>query len=355
MHPPRASEVVKRRLTLASRRLGTTNPVDAIGGFLDRSFELPLGDPRYGRNALVPGHLPIEHSFSEVAGDALRLDLEPLGPGASPLARAQEASREMRRLVDQAYGRDALRWFDERSEGWRRATSYGPSSRFGAWFGAGFDDSGLQEAKVYYELTPNGLDALPPNLQHAVQVATAMVPGLVPLFTSVACGRHQGSQRVYLYHRGELRLLDLEPLMHKLGIGHQISSLLTAVGLLLGGRFTLPDGGALLGLRDTARGIELKLDLLLPGIPDPPRDLGNLIQMHMALRPESLRHMRTWMQAMTPDEARGPGDISAVSVRVTPQMAARLTVYFLPVGYEAEPTASGGARVAAGDPYALRG
>ena len=175
---------------------------------------------------------------------------------------------------------------------------------------------------------------------------------LVARCTSIGCGRHQGSQRVYLFHRGELRLLQLEPLMHKLGIGHQISSLLTAVGLLLGGRFTLPDGAVLIGLRDTSRGIEMKLDLLLPGVPDPPRDLANLIQMHMALRPDSLRHMRSWMQAMTPDEARGPGDISAVSVRVTPELSARLTVYFLPVGYESEPVADR-APVGVDDPYAL--
>ena len=31
-------------------------------------------------------------------------------------------------------------------------------------------------------------------------------------------------------------------MMNRLGIGHQLPSLLTAVGLILGGRFTLPEG-----------------------------------------------------------------------------------------------------------------
>src|SRR5262245_12693513 len=115
----RAADVAKRRLTIASRRLGTANPTDVIGGLIDRSFDLPLGDPRYGHNELTPGHMPLEHSFSEMAGTALRLDMEPLGPQASPHARQQEASREMRRVVQSSLGEGALRWFDERSEQWR--------------------------------------------------------------------------------------------------------------------------------------------------------------------------------------------------------------------------------------------
>ena len=55
MATPRAAEVAKRRLTIASRRLGTAEPGQDLGGLLDRSFDLPVGDPRYGRNDLLPG------------------------------------------------------------------------------------------------------------------------------------------------------------------------------------------------------------------------------------------------------------------------------------------------------------
>src|SRR4051812_38347612 len=119
MATTRAAEVAKRRLTIASRRLGTTDPVQDLKGILDRSFDLPIGDPRYGHNHLLPGSMPLEHSFSELAANALRLDMEPLGPTASPAARQQEVSREMRRLVHSHYGRPALNWFDERSEAFR--------------------------------------------------------------------------------------------------------------------------------------------------------------------------------------------------------------------------------------------
>lgn len=344
----RAADVARRRLSLAARRLGTRDPNDVLGPFLERAFDLPLGDGRYGNNALLPGSLPLEHSFSEVAPGSLRFDFEPFGHAATPVTRRQECSREMRRAVNQCFGRSALDWFDGRSEPFRTATLSG-ASKFGAWFGAGFDQDGMNEAKVYYELGPGQLSDLPPNLQHAAQIAMALLPGLTPIFTSIACGRTHGGQRVYLYHRGELRLLDLEPLMNKLGVGQQLPSILSAIGLVLGGRFVLPEGSVIIGLRDTTRGIEMKLDILLPYVPDPPQEMHGLIQMLLSQRPESQRAFRQWTQAMTPDGYSGPGRMSVVSVRVRPNMGSRLTVYFRPVGYDQPPSRTRPGQV--DDPY----
>lgn len=337
---PRLSEVARQRLTGASRRLGTRNPVDYIGGLIDRTFELPVGDPRYGQNALLPGFLPLEHSFSETSKDSLRLDLEPMGPLASPMTRLHEVSREARKQVSSELGPAALRWFDERSEPYR-GTRLSGAARFGAWFGAAFDAEGLQECKVYYELEPGALDELPPTLRHVCRVAQACLPRLVPIFTSVACGRGHGGQRVYFYHQGDLRLLDLETLMNQIGVGHQLPGLLTAVGLILGGRFILPEGSVVLALRDTGRGIEMKVEILMPSVPDPPREMHGLIQMHLAQRPESQRALQRWLAAMAPEggvtassSAASAGDISVLSVRVTPSTPARLTLYFRPSGYD---------------------
>ena len=63
----------------------------------------------------------------------------------------------------------------------------------------------------------------------------------------------------------------------------------------------------------------MKLELLLPGIPDPPAEMHGLIQMHLAQRPDSQRAFRQWFQAMTPDAYGSPGPISVVAVRVAPQ------------------------------------
>jgi hypothetical protein len=358
MTQPSAAEIARHRLHVASRRLGTQDPAAFIGGLLDRTFELPVGDPRYGNNALLPGCLPLETSFSELSKDALRIDMEPLGPLASPHGRIHEVSREARRLVAQQYGQAALRWFDERTEPFRGSRLHG-GARFGAWFGAAFDREGVQETKLYYELGPGGLDDLPPTLRHVCRVAQACLPRLQPIFTSVSCNRAQGNQRVYFYHQGDLRLLDLEPLMNQLGVGHQLPSLLTALGLILGGRFVLPEGSVVIALRDTGRGIEMKVEILLPSIPDPPREMHGLIQLHLSQRPESQRALQQWLSAMAPEGARSAGDMTVVSARVTPSTGARLTLYFRPSGYDQvssrtrAPAAPGGiVRVHPADPYA---
>lgn len=332
---PLASAVARHRLGLAARRLGTPDPVPVIGGLLDRSFPLPLGDARYGNNHLTPGHFPLEVSFSEQSGEALRLDLEPLGPGARPADRREECTREVRRLVGQGYGSDALRWYDRRSEAWR-GRAVDAEARFGAWFGMALDADGLQEVKSYYELRQGELDALPPNLQHAARVAMALMPELEPIFTSIACGRSRGSQRLYFYHRGPLRLVDLEPLLHRLGIGDRLPNLLRTIGVALGGRFELPEGSVILGLRDTNRGLELKLDVLLQGFPDPPRQMYQLLQMLLAERPRSERAMRRVMNAYTLDGEGGPGQISVVGFKVRADSPTLLSVYVRPRGYTAQ-------------------
>lgn len=352
----RAADVAKRRLTIASRRLNTPNPADIIGGLLDRTFDLPVGDPRYGRNQLSPGFTPIEHSYSEMAPGALRLDLEPLGPNASPHARQQEAGREMRRVVKQHFGDRALAWFDERSESWRGSRLHG-GAKFGAWYGLGVDASGVEESKVYYELRPGELDSLPPNLQHAARVAMSCLPALTPIFTSIACGRSRGAQRLYFYHRGDLRLLDLEPLLHRLGIGNQLPGLLAAAGVVLGGRFVLPEGSVILGIRDTSKGIEMKLDVLVGGMADPPQQMFQLLNLALGERPRSQAGLMNWAQALTPDDEDGPGAISVVSFRVQPELSTRCSLYIRPNGYsqigrEAAPVGSTRTNgQAARDPY----
>jgi len=356
MHRIRAADVAKRRLTIASRRLNTPNPVDIIGGLIDRSFDLPVGDPRYGRNQLTPGYVPIEHSYSELAPGALRLDLEPLGPQATPHAKQQEAGRVMRQVVKQHFGDRALSWFDQRSEPWRGSRLPG-DAKFGAWFGLGVDRSGVEESKVYYELRPGELDSLPPNLQHAARVAMTCLPKLTPIFTSIACGRGHGAQRLYFFHRGDLRLLDLEPLLHRLGIGSQLPSLLAAAGVVLGGRFVLPEGSVILGIRDTNKGIELKLDVLIGAMADPPQQMFQLLNLALSERPRSQAGLMHWAQAMTPDNEDGPGSISVVSFKVQPELSTRCSLYIRPNGYnqigrEAGPvgTSPGQARGAL-DPY----
>lgn len=329
---PMADHVLQS-LHSASRALGVRDPAPYLGGLIQRSFAQPDDDVRYAYNHLAPGAVPYEPSFSETEPQVLRFTIEPLGPNASPIARRDEATREMRRLVAPIFGRDSLRWFDARSEAWRGFSGMGWMN-YGAWFGSAFDEDGLYATKIYYELAPQQIEALTPSLARITREAMEIMPGLAPIFTSIGCKRDTGSQRVTFMHRGALSLNSLGPLMNRFGIGHQLPSLMRTIGVALGGRFDLPQGGVLLGLRETQSGIELKLEVLLAALPDLPARFLDLLRLGLAERPRQLGALERWLGAFGVDDAGEGGNFSVLSVRVTPKSSARISLYVRPIEFE---------------------
>ncbi len=327
------SNLVRRSLRSASQALGTRDPLPYLDGLIERTFYLPDDDTSYARNALTPGAVPYEPSFSEAEPDTLRFTIEPLGPNAPPVARRDEATREMRRLIAPVFGPDALRWFDSRSEEWR---GFGGLSwmNYGAWFGSVFDEDGLYATKIYYELLPSQIDALSPNLAQLTRQVMTEMPNLMPIFTSIGCKKDCGSQRVTFLHRGPLAVNALGPLMNRLGIGHQLPSLMRVVGVALGGRFELPPGGVLVGIRDTPEGAELKLEVLLAAIPDLPARFLDLLKLGLAERPRQLAALSRWLDAFGMDDVGEQGHFSVLSIRVTPDSPARISLYVRPIEFE---------------------
>lgn len=322
---------IKHSLSRAARTLRAVDPVPFIGGMLDRSFSLPAGAPEYAVNVYAPGSVPFEPSFSERESRALRFGMEPL-VGASPLCRRQEATREVRRLAGGAFGGAALDWFDRESEEWRGSTIDGRAA-YGAWFGAAFDGDGLAATKVYYELGPNGASQLHGNAGGLARAAMESLPGLVPLFTSIRCGRDSGRQRVTLVHTGTLRFADLQPLMQRLGMGHQLPSILQVAGLALGGRFDLPPRSVMIGVSQGTEGPELKLEILLDMLPDVPHGFLQLLALGLAERPRELQALTRWLEAFTPSPQAGPGHFSVLSIVTTPRTAARVNLYLRPIEF----------------------
>ncbi len=333
---PRAQpmkNLVERSLHSASQALGTRDPMPYVGDLIRRTFYLPDNDVSYANNRLTPGAVPYEPSFSESEPNTLRFTIEPLGPEASPVSRRDEATREMRRLIQPVFGRDALRWFDSRSEEWRG--SGGMSwMNFGAWFGSAFDEDGLYATKIYYELLPNQIEALSPQLAMLTQQVMGEMPSLMPIFTSIGCKRDSGSQRVTFLHRGALVIQALGPLMNRLGIGHQLPSLMRIVGVALGGRFELPAGGVLIGIREAPDGVELKLEILLAAIPDLPARFLDLLKLGLSERPRQLIALTRWLEAFGVDGASEQGHFSVLSIRVTPTTQARISLYVRPIEFE---------------------
>lgn len=327
------STLVHQSLASASQRLGTRDPWPYVDDLMQRTFYLPDTDPSYARNSLAPGAVPYEPSFSESEPDTLRFTIQPLGPDASPISRRDEATREVRRLVSPLFGRDALRWFDSRSEEWR---GFGGLSwmNYGAWFGSAFDEDGLYAAKIYYELLPTQIDALSPGLAQLTRQVMAEMPSLMPIFTSIGCKRDTGSQRVTFLHRGAMAVSSLAPLMNRLGIGHQLPSLMRIVGVALGGRFELPAGGVLVGVRETLQGPELKLEILLAAIPDLPSRFLDLLKLGLAERPRQLAALTRWLEAFGMEDTGDQGHFSVLSIRVSPTSAARISLYVRPIEFE---------------------
>jgi hypothetical protein len=324
---------VADRLQRAAHKLGTANPVPTVRDLIDRTFALPEGDPRYARNTLTPGAAPLEPSFSELQPQTLRFNLEPLGPQASGIDRRDESTREMRRLVNDFFGREALRWFDARSEPWR---SFGTGSglSYGAFFGTSHDRDGLYSSKVYYETSPHQIDALPADLFGLISTVLSVMPGLRPLFTTIAAQRSLGGQRLTFAHPAPLRLTDLQPVLTAVGLGNRMPGILQIFGVALGGRFELPAQSTLIAFGDVAEGPEVEIYVLLGMIPDLPANFLQLLSLGLSERPRELAALERWLNAFTPEDEVWPGRFSILSVRTSPATPPRVSLYLRPAEFE---------------------
>src|SRR5712664_993234 len=155
-----------------------------------------------------------------------------------------------------------------------------------------------------------------------------------PVSTTIRCGREAGSQRVTFLHRGPLRLANLAPLLERLGLSHQLPSILKVAGVALGGRFELPERSVLLGIQETSEGPELKLEILLNMLPDLPPNFLDLLALGLSERPHKLHALGHWLRAFTPPSLEWPGDFSVMSMRVTPRTSARVSLYLRPTDLE---------------------
>src|SRR3954454_273156 len=324
-----AAADAKTLLHGAARQLNTQDPVPTLGSVLDESLPRPPGDDAYSRQR------SFEPRFAETAAGSLAFDLLPGGPGASPSDRLLQATDTVRALTSRSFGSRALRWLDGRLDGAVQAG--GRSGSWGASIGSGFGRDGMLESSVHLEWGPDLLEGLPAPLHRVVQVALETLPGLRPAFSTVRTTPYGGSQQVTFEVPRALPLARLRPLMQRLGLGHQHAGLVSAVALLLGARYTIPPEAGMITVRIGRAGVELRLDVDLDAIPDPPPGITRLIRLSMSDRPRSLRAFRRWVAALTPDGFEGPGRLSVLSVLVRPDLPARLALYLRPAVLEQAP------------------
>ena len=323
----------KQLLDRASRILQTASPREfGFDRLVDEALHLPKGHQAYHHRGY---HKPLHARFSELAGGNLAVGLEPGGPLAPADYRIEQGTAVVRDLVRRHMGSEAENWVLARSEE-ARGRGYG-ASRWGAAIGASFDNGGMGEAHVSYEWGPTLMDSLPAPLYRIARTAVELLPGLQPAFSTIRIGRTTGSQQLTFEMSNALRLSALEPLMRELGLAHQHASLMGACAFVLGARFTLPPETALITLRPTRAGMELRLDIDLDSLPDVPEPLSPLLQMQMAERPRSLQQWRHWLAAFTQEGYDSAGSFSVLSLVVRPDLPARIALHLRPAALDGPP------------------
>ena len=328
--PHRAAEAAKRLLRSAAHRMMTPDPTTdrVVTQALDRSLDWDLDDARLRP---VAGR-SFEPNFAETAGRALAFQVHPTGSGIGSNDQRDITNATARGLILEHFGDAPLRWFDGRSEGARARQMR--SAGYGARYAMGLDRNGLTEVQASYEWGPEVLDMLPWPVMDLAQTALALVPGLRPFATTIRTARMSGGQQISFELTRDTALEALRPLMDALGMGARHAGLVTLMAFVLGARFSLPPGVAVLTLLHSQRGPELRLDVNIDALPDAPEQLLPLLRLPMVERPQNLAALDAWMTAMTPDGYFGPGSLTVLSVRVRPDMPARMALYLRPVAME---------------------
>ncbi|WP_394826328.1 hypothetical protein [Pendulispora albinea] len=320
---------VRRLLSAAAKHLETVDPNPVVGDVVAQSFDGDdASDPMASGEAITP-------HFAENAPGALSLLFRPGGVHASPRDRVETSILAARRVIDQHLGRDARKWLEGRVEP-AVARDYRPE-RGGGTFGSSFDRFGVAESVVGFNLTGSLIDSLVPALHRLGRMAMSALPGLRPTFTMVRCGRTAGTQQITFDIEQPLALGDLKPLMHELGLGHQHGSMVSATAFLLGARFTLPPNTAQLTLRPVRGGVEMRLDVMLEAIDDPPPQMLSLLRLLMTERPRSLRTLDRWLSAFTPEGFPSAGDFTVLSVWARHDVPARVALYLRPAALATQP------------------
>lgn len=332
MRRQRAADAAKTLLNDASRRLLTHNPSDLpeMSDALEESLDWQLG-----RHAPSHPHGPFEPAFSETRGNALGFQVAPGDGYVTPGEQVDMATRAMRAVIAADLGPDARYYFDQRTEPFR-ANDFALSTGYGANFSAAVDRNGIVEAAASYGWPAELTGHFPDTVVEMARIASEALPGLRPFYTTIRAGRSAGGQQITFDITRDVTFAELRPLMDAFGMGARHAGLTTVGAFVLGARYSLPAHSAALTLMRSGREVEMRIDIDLDALPDAPPILLPLLRLPMAERPSGLQAFDRWLTALTPEGYTGPGSVTVLSIRVRPNMPARLAVFLRPIAFDAE-------------------
>ena len=318
-----ASADVMRGLSRVARAAAAADPSWATP-WIGRAFPVPAGDPRYVPNALLPGGMGLEVSFTTDAPGSLRFDFVPGGPMASPNERVAEAASLVRAATDEL-DRGAIDGASSLLA--HHSPRDADDATFGAFAGCVFDAKGLAGAKAYLAVDDARCTPFVGDLADAVAELRADVPGVELAFVSVVVGRDGVRERVYLRCTDGLRLSWLHRAADRLGAADQYPALVVALLGLAGGDAVVPSGAAMVSLSCGIDGgaPELKVEALAEAV-DGRGAIGTRL-MHAAAERGCLIAFTSWLAAVAEDR---PLAVSVVGARLKAAAAPAITAYLHP-------------------------
>lgn len=286
--------------------LGVSDPRHgALAVALHEALSDPPDAAAVTANALAPGGPPIEVSFADREPGALRFVWEP-GPRSSSAAARRSRAAALARTLNLP----ALPL--ERGGG-----------HYGAVVGAVCTSAGIGGFRIYSERLPDELP--PPPLQALEGAAQGAVSGLAPLFWSQDLRPGGPQLRTYLLATAGLSFLELGRLLHAVGAGPQSARLAHALRPFADGAGGFLPGWAVIGLRPTPDGVEVKVDRLRDATA--PHD-ALWAELDAALHARSGAAWARFRDALRPQG--WAGGLGAVGLTARPTGPLPLTAYWRP-------------------------
>jgi hypothetical protein len=315
-------------LKRAAIRFGLPRMGEIIEGTLHDVLPLPLNDPRYRENALVPDGPPLEVSFSEADPGSLRFDFEPCVLETSPKGRLEKASNAALQWVKAWFDPAVVRDYEQAL----KALQEHPLKRkriYGAFLGAVFDKRGPVEAKIYCELSSQIPKIFPPRIVAAGTIALSGVRGLTPHFVSLACCRQGCIPRLYFLCREELPFVELGKVLAPVGLDDHLPQVIFLSMIITGNRVAFPASSVVLSFRERADEIDCKVEILVRGLHYCRETIEGNLRSILSERPETRIAVSEWARSLGETEPFF-GGLNSVGFRVSKTKPVQLGLYMSP-------------------------
>ena len=165
----------------------------------------------------------------------------------------------------------------------------------------------------------------------AVAAAAAKIPGVAPLFWSMAYDRVQATPRLYFLFEDEIPVMDVHPLLAAAHLSHRLPELVSMATRLTGNGWTLPARSTVFSVRDRGGVLDCKLEFLTSAARHSAPALRAGVRDLLRDRPETRSALHHWAAAIGEDGL--PERLHVVGGRVSASHGMRFGLYAGPASW----------------------